>query len=92
MQLHILSLLAACIRIQYRYWTGEIALPLADLALNTSARVPPRADDLWRINFSRVGICDLTQIHPALDFTVLGCLELCACQAPAIGMSIHRIR
>ena len=29
-------------------------MPLTGLALNTSARLPPRAGDLWRINFSRV--------------------------------------
>ena len=57
----------------------EIALPLADLALNTSARVPPRADDLWRINFSRVRDDSLTPLCPELSATVLGCVELCAC-------------
>lgn len=36
------------------HWSVELALPLADLAYNTSARVPPRAGDQWRINFSRV--------------------------------------
>ena len=36
------------------FWSAEIALPLAGLAFNTTARVPPRDGDQWRINFSRV--------------------------------------
>ena len=36
------------------FWSAEIALPLAGLVLNTTARVPPRDGDQWRINFSRV--------------------------------------
>jgi len=36
-----------------RFWSVEVALPLAGLALNTSAALPPRPGDLWRINFSR---------------------------------------
>ena len=35
-------------------WTAEIRFPLAQLATNTSAAVPPRDGDIWRINFSRV--------------------------------------
>lgn len=36
-------------------WTVEIALPLADLAYNTTATVPPvPGSSYWRINFSRV--------------------------------------
>jgi len=35
-------------------WTAEIRFPLAQLAINTSAAVPPRDGDIWRINFSRV--------------------------------------
>eukprot|EP00951_Prasinocladus_malaysianus_P005980 scaffold42237_cov41-Prasinocladus_malaysianus.AAC.1 len=35
-------------------WTAEIALPLSELAYNTTASVPPRDGDFWRINFSRV--------------------------------------
>ncbi len=38
-----------------RSWSVEIAFPLARLALNTSAAVPPNeAARMWRINFSRV--------------------------------------
>jgi hypothetical protein len=36
-----------------RYWTVEVALPLAELAYNSSAP-PPRPGSMWRINFSRV--------------------------------------
>ena len=36
------------------HWSAEIALPLASLAYNTTASVPPRDGDQWRINFSRV--------------------------------------
>ena len=36
------------------FWSAEIALPLAGLAYNTTASVPPREGDFWRINFSRV--------------------------------------
>ena len=36
------------------FWSVEVALPLAKLAENTPASVPPRAGDFWRINFSRV--------------------------------------
>lgn len=36
------------------YWTAEVALPLAELALHTTASVPPKALSFWRINFSRV--------------------------------------
>jgi hypothetical protein len=35
-------------------WTAEIRFPLAQLATNTTAAVPPRDGDIWRINFSRV--------------------------------------
>jgi len=35
-------------------WTAEIRCPLAQLATNTTAAVPPRDGDIWRINFSRV--------------------------------------
>jgi hypothetical protein len=35
-------------------WTAEIRFPLLQLAANTSASVPPRDGDIWRINFSRV--------------------------------------
>jgi hypothetical protein len=35
-------------------WSAEIGLPLSKLAENTSAVVPPREGDIWRINFSRV--------------------------------------
>jgi hypothetical protein len=35
-------------------WTAEIRFPLAQLATNTTAVVPPRDGDIWRINFSRV--------------------------------------
>jgi hypothetical protein len=36
------------------HWSVELALPLAQLAYNTTARAQPRAGDQWRINFSRV--------------------------------------
>ncbi|KAF4325513.1 hypothetical protein BBO99_00002015 [Phytophthora kernoviae] len=36
------------------FWTAEIALPLAQLALHSKATVPPVANSHWRINFSRV--------------------------------------
>lgn len=36
------------------HWSVEIALPLAKLAYNTSATVPPQPGQYWRINFSRV--------------------------------------
>jgi hypothetical protein len=36
------------------FWSVEVALPLAKLAENTPASLPPRAGDFWRINFSRV--------------------------------------
>ncbi|KAL4154918.1 hypothetical protein PRNP1_007032 [Phytophthora ramorum] len=36
------------------YWTVEIALPLAQLALHSKAPVPPVENSFWRINFSRV--------------------------------------
>lgn len=36
------------------HWSAEVALPLKDLAYNTSARYPPQSGDYWRINFSRV--------------------------------------
>ncbi|CAK4665899.1 hypothetical protein LEN26_008587 [Aphanomyces euteiches] len=36
------------------YWTVEIALPLKELAFNTSVAVPPKDKSWWRINFSRV--------------------------------------
>ncbi|ETW01216.1 hypothetical protein H310_06805 [Aphanomyces invadans] len=36
------------------YWTVEVALPLAALAWNTTAVVPPMLGSSWRINFSRV--------------------------------------
>eukprot|EP00043_Microstomoeca_roanoka_P009143 m.87099 g.87099 ORF g.87099 m.87099 type:complete len:258 (+) comp14492_c1_seq2:897-1670(+) len=36
------------------YWTVEIAFPLKALAYNTTANVPPRPGEYWRINFSRV--------------------------------------
>jgi hypothetical protein len=35
-------------------WTAEVALPLAGLAVNKTAAVPPAPGDQWRINFSRV--------------------------------------
>ena len=35
-------------------WTVEIRFPLAKLAINTSAALPPNDGDIWRINFSRV--------------------------------------
>ena len=35
-------------------WSAEIAFPLALLAYNTSATVPPANGTMWRINFSRV--------------------------------------
>lgn len=37
-----------------RFWSVEIAFPLALYASNTTARAPPRRNDVWRINFSRV--------------------------------------
>ena len=37
-----------------KFWSVEVALPLAKLAENTAAAVPPAAGDFWRINFSRV--------------------------------------
>lgn len=37
-----------------RGWTVEVALPLASLAENTTAAVPPAPGSFWRINFSRV--------------------------------------
>jgi hypothetical protein len=37
-----------------KFWSVEVALPLAKLAENTAASVPPKAGDFWRINFSRV--------------------------------------
>jgi hypothetical protein len=42
------------IAVRYHYWTAEIALPLAQLALHAKAQVPPAANSFWRINFSRV--------------------------------------
>ncbi|KAK1947343.1 hypothetical protein P3T76_001353 [Phytophthora citrophthora] len=36
------------------YWTAEIALPLSELALHSTAQVPPKPNSFWRINFSRV--------------------------------------
>jgi hypothetical protein len=36
------------------YWTAEIAIRFIDLAYNTTAQVPPKDGDMWRINFSRV--------------------------------------
>lgn len=41
-------------RADNRFWSVEIALPLALYASNTTARAPPRRNDVWRINFSRV--------------------------------------
>ncbi|XP_062502388.1 uncharacterized protein LOC134179493 [Corticium candelabrum] len=42
-------------RIQNKYWTAELALPLKDLADGTAhTRIPPKDGDQWRINFSRV--------------------------------------
>jgi hypothetical protein len=35
-------------------WSVEIAIPWKILREGTSARTPPRADDQWRVNFSRV--------------------------------------
>ena len=35
-------------------WSVEVALPLAQLAYNTTASVPPVNGSVWRINFSRV--------------------------------------
>ena len=36
-------------------WTVELAMPLAHLAFNTTAAVPPvPGQSFWRINFSRV--------------------------------------
>jgi len=35
-------------------WSVEVALPLAGLVVNKSAAIPPKAGDMWRINFSRV--------------------------------------
>mmetsp|Transcript_33899 Transcript_33899/g.66132 ORF Transcript_33899/g.66132 Transcript_33899/m.66132 type:complete len:401 (-) Transcript_33899:300-1502(-) len=37
-----------------RGWTVEVALPLADLAFNTTRDGQPVDGELWRINFSRV--------------------------------------
>ncbi|EQC33221.1 hypothetical protein SDRG_09205 [Saprolegnia diclina VS20] len=37
-----------------KYWTAEVALPLAGLVAGTTARVPPTDHSFWRINFSRV--------------------------------------
>ena len=37
-----------------KFWSVEVALPLAKLAENTAAAVPPRPGAFWRINFSRV--------------------------------------
>jgi hypothetical protein len=38
-----------------RYWTVEIKFPFEGLAVNeTNINVPPKAKDLWKINFSRV--------------------------------------
>jgi hypothetical protein len=36
------------------FWSVEIAFPLSKLAYNTTASVPPKKKDMWRINFSRV--------------------------------------
>lgn len=35
-------------------WTTEIAFPMQKLAFNTSASLPPKPGQFWRINFSRV--------------------------------------
>lgn len=37
-----------------RWWSVEVAMPLASLVLNETARLPPRHGSIWRINFSRV--------------------------------------
>lgn len=39
--------------VPHSFWSVELALPLADLAYNTSA-APPVNGSFWRINFSRV--------------------------------------
>ena len=36
------------------FWSVEVAFPLAKLAYNTTASIPPKKKDMWRINFSRV--------------------------------------
>jgi hypothetical protein len=35
-------------------WGVELAIPLAALAEHTQAAIPPRPQDVWRVNFSRV--------------------------------------
>jgi hypothetical protein len=37
-----------------KYWTVEIAFPLSKLVERTNVSYPPKTDDFWRINFSRV--------------------------------------
>ena len=37
-----------------RFWSVEIAFPIASLAVNESISLPPKNDSIWRINFSRV--------------------------------------
>jgi len=37
-----------------KHWTAEVRMPLAGVAYNTTANVPPHLGDYWRINFSRV--------------------------------------
>eukprot|EP00466_Bigelowiella_natans_P012104 jgi/Bigna1/34803/e_gw1.7.56.1 len=54
MTLHNISIATVNPRANAPYWSVEIALPLAKLAYNTTAVVPPRKDTFWRINFSRV--------------------------------------
>eukprot|EP00054_Salpingoeca_dolichothecata_P025967 m.183670 g.183670 ORF g.183670 m.183670 type:complete len:370 (-) comp25516_c0_seq5:78-1187(-) len=37
-----------------KYWSVEVAFPLAAIALNNSVTLPPKNSSYWRINFSRV--------------------------------------
>ena len=37
-----------------KYWSVEIAFPLSAMAYNTTATLPPKPGQYWRINFSRV--------------------------------------
>jgi hypothetical protein len=37
-----------------RFWSVEIAFPFQQYVINTTASAPPKPNDVWRINFSRV--------------------------------------
>lgn len=41
-------------RVRNGGWTAELALPLSSLSLNTTAELPPKPGQFYRLNFSRV--------------------------------------